>query len=66
MCLFIGFILIMVGYFVELFWGLEDDWCDFCCEDRLEIEWNLKNCWIVGLVFFVIGGVLFVILICYC
>lgn len=66
MCLLIGFILTMVGHLAEPFWGPEDDWCDFCREDRLETERNLKNCRIVGPVFLAIGGVLLVISICYC
>ncbi|XP_022796371.1 vegetative cell wall protein gp1-like [Stylophora pistillata] len=65
-CLLVGFILTMVGHLAKPFWGPEDDWCDFCREDRLEPERNLKNCRIVGPAFLAIGGVLLVISICYC
>lgn len=66
MCLLVGFIVTMVGHLAEPFWGPEDDWCDFCREDRLTTERNLKNCRTVGPIFLAIGGVLFCVSIYYC
>ena len=66
MCLLVGFIVTMVGHLAKPFWGPEDDWCDFCREDRLATERNLKNCRIVGPIFLAIGGVLLCASIFYC
>ncbi|KAL9975117.1 hypothetical protein ACROYT_G012235 [Oculina patagonica] len=66
MFLLIGFILTMVGHLAKPFWGPEDDGCDFCREERLSTERNLKNCRIVGPIFLAIGGVLFCASIFYC
>lgn len=66
MFLLIGFILTMVGHLAKPFWGPEDDWCDFCREDRLATENNLKNCRTVGPIFLAIGGLLLLASIFYC
>ena len=66
MFLLVGFIVTMVGHLAKPFWGPEDDWCDFCREDRLAAERNLKNCRIVGPIFLGIGAVLFFVSIFYC
>ncbi|KAJ7360589.1 hypothetical protein OS493_015697 [Desmophyllum pertusum] len=60
------FILTMVGHLAKPFWGPEDDWCDFCREDRLATENNLKNCRTVGPIFLAIGGLLLLASIFYC
>ena len=65
MFLLVGFILTMVGNLAKPFWGPEDDWCDFCKEDRLETERNLKNCRIVGPIFLAIGVTLLIATIVY-
>ena len=65
MFLLVGFILTMVGNLAKPFWGPEDDWCDFCKEDRLETERNLKNCRIVGPIFLAIGVALLIATIVY-
>ena len=65
MFLLVGFILTMVGNFAKPFWGPEHDWCDFCKEDRLETERNLKNCRIVGPIFLAIGFILLIVTILY-
>lgn len=62
----VGFILTMVGNFAKPFWGPEDDWCDFCREDRLQTERDLKNCRIAGPIFLGMGGLLLIFSICYC
>ena len=66
MCFLVGFILTMVGNLAKPFWGPEDDWCDFCREDRLQTERELRNCRIVGPIFLGIGGLLLIASIWYC
>lgn len=60
MLLLAGLVVTLVGFFAKPFWGPEDDWCDFCREERLTAERNLKNCRIVGPVLLALG-VLFVV-----
>lgn len=55
----------MVGNLAKPFWGPEDDWCDFCKEERLTTERNLKNCRIVGPIFLSIGALLLSVSIAY-
>lgn len=65
-CFLVGFIVTMVGHLAKPFWGPEDDWCDFCREERLATERNLKNCRIVGPIFLGIGALLLCVSIFYC
>ena len=66
MFLLVGFIVTMVGHLAKPFWGPEDDWCDFCREERISTERNLKNCRIVGPIFLGIGALFLIASIFYC
>lgn len=62
----VGFVMTLIGHYSRPYYAPSEDWCALCKAKRLQQEENLKHCRIVGPIFLVTGGILFISSIVYC